>query len=435
MKPLEILGLSGLYLFSFTAVLGIAGANIGLLLMLIAMLPQLPEVWARLRDSVPFRMILVGVVGIVLAALIASYQLPETATHQWGQALRWGDIIWLPVVAWWLRSEPKHFYIAFALFAAGAIIRMFYFMPWDDFYSLLIGDYHPYGFGLWHIPFSAYLVVILMGVVFFSQRLILSGKNNWIRSGMAGLLLLVALICIEGILVGKSRGTWIAVLLVMPVSLIFYLQRFAGSMRGWLRYSVVGVGLLAPLALVGVILLSQKEGIMGRVLQEQDIYLKILEGDLSRIPETSIGTRIHLWYYGIEQWLDKPVLGWGPGSEKYLIAKSGIAIGGVPPPHFHNTYIEILVRFGLVGFLFTVVLLWLVYRDIWKRYRAGQLPADWFYFLFSVMAFCLIWSFFNSRFMRWDYRDFTLLFLGVSFAMTQSLTERSFFVNFNPERP
>ncbi len=427
MKPLEILGLSGLYLFSFTAVLGIAGANIGLLLMLIAMLLQMRTVWAQLRYSVPFLVILVGVAGIALAALTASYQLPETAGHQWAQALRWGDIIWLPIVAWWLRSEPRHFYIAFALFAAGAIVRMFYYMPWDDFYSLLVGDYRPYGFGLWHIPFSAYLVVILMGVIYFAPRLILSGKNNWIRSGTAGLLLLVALICIEGILIGKSRGTWIAALLVMPAFVIFYFQRFAGSMQGWLRCSVMGVGLLAILALVGVMLLSQHEGIMGRVLQEQDVYQLILEGDISRIPGTSIGTRIHLWYYGIEQWLEKPLFGWGPGSEKYLIAQSGITIGGVPPPHFHNAYIEILVRFGLVGLVFTIVILWLVYREIWIRYRTGKLPADWFFFLFSVMIFCLIWSFFNSRIMRWDYRDFTLLFLGVSLAMTRSFAKRDFF--------
>ncbi len=434
MKPLEVLGLSGLYLFSFTAVLGVAGANIGLLLMLIAILPEIPKIWNCLKYSVPFWMILIGVLGMVVAALIASFQLPETADRQWGQALRWGDIIWLPIIAWWFRSKPERFYIAFALFAAGALSRMFYFMPWDDFHALIAGEYRPYGFGLWHIPFSAYLVVILMGVIYFAPRLILSGKNNWIRSSVTGILLLVALICIEGILIGKSRGTWIGALLVIPVSLVFYFQRFSATTQGWLQRSAGWGGMLVMLVVLGMILLAQREGIQERVFQEREVYQPILEGDISRIPATSIGTRIHLWHYGVEQWLDKPLFGWGPGSEQYLIAKSGITIGGISPPHFHNTYIDILVRFGLVGFVFSAVLLWLVYRDIWKCYKAGQLPADWFYFLFSIMAFCLIWSFFNTRFMRWDYRDFTLLFLGMSLALTRFFVEKSFFEKLKRKR-
>ncbi len=430
MKPVEILGLSGLYLFSFTAVLGIAGANIGLLLMLIAMLLQLPDVWQCYRSSRLVRLVLLAVAYIVISAAVAGYFLPETRSQQWDQMLRWGDLGLVLLVAWWLRGDPKRFYLSFALFAAGAFIRMFLFMPWDSVQAVLDGSYRPWGFGLWHISFSSYLVVILLGLILFSRRWVLSVDSRLGRVLLILLLLLSMLVCIEGILISKSRGTWLAALLVLPVVILLYGRTLLCLKSG------LSVGRVVAVAGVGVVMAGfvfspQLDGVMERVTQERETFRLLLEDDVSRVPTSSVGIRIHLWHYGIQKWLERPLLGWGTGTEEYLMKQkweSGVfGKSQYIPPHFHNIYIELLVRFGLVGFLLMASIVWLIYREVWRRYSDGQLPSDWFYFLVGTLVFSMIWSCFDIRIIKWDYRNFVLLFFAAALLMSRPFAEREFF--------
>ncbi|HHS83727.1 MAG TPA: O-antigen ligase domain-containing protein [Gammaproteobacteria bacterium] len=437
MKSLEIVGLSGLYLFSFTAVLGIAGANIGLLLMLIAMLPQLPEVWRRYRSSRVVLCILLGVVYIIASAAAAAYFLPETLSHQWDQVLRWGDLSLILLVAWWLKDDPKRFYISFVLFAAGAFVRIFTFMPWDSIWDVLDGSYRPWGFGLWHISFSSYLVVILLGLFLFARRWILSVTSRWGRLLVFLLLLFSLLICIEAILISKSRGTWLAALLVLPVVLLLYSRTLLRSKSG---LSMVRIAAAAGVVVVllGFVFSSQLSGVLERATQEQETYRSLLEDDVSKVPTSSVGIRIHLWHYGVQKWLERPLFGWGTGTEAYLMEKkweSGIyGDNSYTPPHFHNIYLELLVRFGLFGLLVVASVIWLIYRQVWIRYRAGELPADWFYFLTGTLFFSMVWGCFDMRIVKWDYRDFVLLFFGAALIMSRPFAEKDFFRKMNQER-
>ncbi len=438
MKPAEILGLSGLYLFSYAAVLGIAGANIGLLMMLIAFLMQIPEVWRSYRASRVVQLILAGVVYLIASASVASYWLPETREHQWDQLLRWGDLGLILLVAWWLKEEPKRFYIAFALFAAGAFTRVFIYFPWEHTVPVLRGDYPPWGFGLWHISFSSYLVVILLGLLLFARRWISSISSRWAKTLVVVLLLFASLVCIEGILIGKSRGTWLAALLVLPAVLLLWgrtllrLGRVAFPTGKSLM--VAGIGA----ALIGAVLVSQLGGVMERAAQERETYRSLLEEGVSEVPPSSVGIRIHLWDYGIRKWLERPLFGWGPGTERYLMKQKWEAgIYGknyYTPPHFHNIYLELLVRFGLVGFLLVATVIWLIYREIWERHRAGQLPSDWFYFLTGTLIFSMIWGCFDIRVVKWDYRDFVLLFFGAALIISPPFAGPAFFKKLREER-
>ena len=430
MKSLETVGLFGLYLFSYTAVLGIAGANIGLLLMLIAMLPQLPDVWQVYRSSRVVRLILLGLFYVVASGMIAGFRLPETWDHQWDQVVHWGDLGLVLLVAWWLKGEPKRLYISFALFALGALTRVFLYFPWEDFSSVIGGGYRPWGFGLWHISFSSYLVVVLLGLALFSRRLLASISHRWGRFLAIAGLILVSVISIEVIMVGKARGTWLAALLVVPVVLVFYcltLWRSSASFSVHRAAGFAGIGLV----LASIVVFSQLDGVANRLAQERETYRALLEEEVANVPTSSIGIRIHLWHHGIDKWLERPLFGWGTGSEKYLMEQkwmSGVfGQSHYIPPHFHNIYLEILVRFGLVGFFILASIVWFVYREVWKGYREGRIPADWFYFLVGTLLFSMIWSCFDIRIVKWDYRDFVLLFFAAAMVMTRPFADPAFY--------
>ncbi len=430
MKSLETVGLFGLYLFSYTAVLGIAGANIGLLLMLIAMLPQLPDVWQVYRSSRVVRLILLGLFYVVASGMIAGFRLPETWDHQWDQVVHWGDLGLVLLVAWWLKGEPKRLYISFALFALGALTRVFLFFPWEDFSSVIGGDYRPWGFGLWHISFSSYLVVVLLGLALFSRRLLASISHRWGRFLAIAGLILVSVISIEVIMVGKARGTWLAALLVVPVVLVFYCLTLWRSSAGFSVHRAAGFAGIG-LVLASIVVFSQLDGVANRLAQERETYRALLEEEVANVPTSSIGIRIHLWHHGIDKWLERPLFGWGTGSEKYLMEQkwmSGVfGQSHYIPPHFHNIYLEILVRFGLVGFFILASIVWFVYREVWKRYREGRIPADWFYFLVGTLLFSMIWSCFDIRIVKWDYRDFVLLFFAAAMVMTRPFADPAFY--------
>jgi O-antigen ligase len=420
----------GFYLFAGTAVLSVSGAALAAVIMLLAWSLSLPRVWQSIRPDPVFWLVLACLVYVLCSALLAAHRLPETAAWQWEQAGKWAWLALLPVVAWWLRSGPRRFYIAFTLFAAGAFLRMALNTPWEHLGDLVTGVYRPWGFGLWHISFSAYLAIISLGLVLFSRRVLVAvgpGPGRWLV--VAGILAAL-LLCGVGIVVGKSRGTWLAMVAVFPVIVLAYLHslRRQGNAISWKSLGLGGAVLAVALA-AG--LGPGLEHVSDRLFAEQETYESLLERDVSQVPLSSVGTRIHLYKYGFERWLERPVFGWGAGSEAYLIESTGLFTGHYRPPHFHNIVLEILVRFGLVGLLLVSAVFWLIYRDIWRAYRSGRLPADWFYFFVGTLAFSLVWGMADIRVVKWDYRYFTLLFLGAAYALTRYHADERFFARIN----
>jgi O-antigen ligase len=86
--------------------------------------------------------------------------------------------------------------------------------------------------------------------------------------------------------------------------------------------------------------------------------------------EDTVGTRYDLWKAGWLMWQDHPVSGVGIGQfGNYLLAYwSGSSSPRVSTTH--NTYIQILVETGLVGFLLFGLMTLTALRSLWQRAHA-----------------------------------------------------------------
>jgi len=429
---IKLSGALGLYMLAGSAVLSISGATLGAVIMLLAWCFTFPQAWRRVRADPVFWLVVTCLIYVLSSALVAAQRDPVMAAWQWNQAIQWAWLALLPVLAWWLASEPRRFYIAFSLFSAGVFLRMLLNMPWEHLGDVLSGAYRPWGFGLWHISFSAYLAIVLLGLVIFLPRWLASlrpGLPRWLMlAGISGGVLL----CVLGIMAGKSRGTWLSMAVVFPVVIgAFYISAWRQARdRSWKPMLFAG-GLLAA-ALLAVVV-PNLNAVSDRMLAEQETYKRLLEGDVSQVPLSSVGIRIHLYWHGVQDWLERPVFGWGAGSEAHLIDSTGLFTGDYRPPHYHNIVLEILVRFGLVGLLLITSVIVLIYRDIWRSYRDGRLPADWFYFFVGVLAFSLVWGMADIRVVKWDYRYFTLLFLGAAYALTRYHADDRYYARLNEQ--
>jgi O-antigen ligase len=86
-------------------------------------------------------------------------------------------------------------------------------------------------------------------------------------------------------------------------------------------------------------------------------------------------------------------------------------------PHFHNTYLEILVQFGAIGFILLAALLAFLARGVRVRYRAGGVPKDLPRLFLVTLVFVLLWNFTNFRVPRHDWMAFWILFAGGAYSL------------------
>lgn len=409
------LGTWGVYLYSFAATLSTAAASLATVLMVPAFFPQIGLALRHLRRSPFFWLFVLFSVYVLVRTAAAAQAFPDTAALQWDQGRDFVTLglIWL--VGWWLGGDLKKVFVVIALFVASVVVRIFVYAPWQEIGKLLTGSYGPFGFGIWHIPFGLYASVALAALLIFAPRIIGMGRSRiqvWMLA--VGWVLLVLLL-LQALFVTKSRGAWLAALAGLPFLGIAYVRAFGRMSRHVARtvatLSVLGVA--AALLLVSL----NFDRIRERMGSESHVYQAILEGDLDKVPQTSVGTRIHLYYFAAQKIFERPLTGWGPGSHLMLIEQSGVGTDAYQPPHFHSAYVEIPLRLGLIGAACFVAGLWILIRGLWRAYRRGEVPDDLFWFWSAALAITLVWNIPDFRLTRWENMAYTLWLGGIGYTL------------------
>lgn len=136
-----------------------------------------------------------------------------------------------------------------------------------------------------------------------------------------------------------TRAMWPALVLVPFIGLLSLGSR---RMIFWgLPVIVLTVNCLAIFAFVTSPTIRDRVGAL-----KTDIYAAVL-GDFSG----SLGQRIMIYRAGYELYLEKPILGYGPGNERNEIADKTAEIGGeaIAYSHAHNALLNAALRSGLLG--------------------------------------------------------------------------------------
>jgi len=142
-----------------------------------------------------------------------------------------------------------------------------------------------------------------------------------------------------------SRGGWLAILFALIT--MFSLAKFDGPFKKW--HIVIFVFMIMSLTLY---FLWDILPIQNRVMLAVSNFQEYQKGYY----QTSVGYRFEMWKAGWYGYLDKPVLGWGfthysEVFKKYLELGLVKSRGDFVWGHPHNDFVQILVEFGLVGFV------------------------------------------------------------------------------------
>ena len=376
----EYTGALGLLAYGVGLLSGAAFIAIGQGLMLLGALALLPVIWRPLLGDPLFRLSLVFMVYVTAYTLLLDHGSAEPGIdHVKGlkSYLRLGFLPALLLAFWWARliSRGRAAWPLWA-FIAGFYIRVATQWPVEDWSN---GIPTKISFGLYYNAFGMYCALVMAWWLIVFLDLKARARRP------AALVAIAAAFAIPflGWLYSLSRGAMLAFLAALPLILFLALRR-PKSPR---KHGRAGAAVILMVLAAGLVLLGGP--VADRFTREQgDLAAFLEQGAANYAPEriSSIGTRLVIWREAARLWLDRPVLGYGPGPTKRLIDPLRTEYRIDDAFDFESSYVELLIRLGLAGALFYALHLWLCLRSFSGGSRAGWYPPGTAHFLLAALV-------------------------------------------------
>jgi O-antigen ligase len=414
-------GVASVFLFAFCAWLNTTGAGIAIDGLLLAFVLSPKARSMCLRDPV-FWIFILFAGYIFWSDYRAVTEFPGTATLQHKDAINWLKIfIFLPF-AWWLGGDVKRIQWVFTLALLGLVAGNLIHFDWGDFTSFNISTRSGFKFA----PAFTGLIstTALLGLLLFSQR-IWSLPYPWVIRPfwLAGLYISLFML-----LASQARAAWLAAGGIIPLIIAAYCFH---SLKKFPRKSFT---VILPMGLAVALLLTIMAGSLGpiqsRLKTERTTANALLHGQKPPTgqPANSLSKRYQVQMFGLHKWLERPLLGWGPGSGKDLIVKSNdpelkvktMQNKEVWLPHCHNTYLESLVRLGVVGSILLLGVTGLIVYTLITAVRQKIIPYDYLLFLIGSSVLLALWNLFDFRVVHADWRAYWIILAGTIYSCRYS---------------
>lgn len=420
--PLETMGYAAATVLGLFAWLSTAGKSVAFATLLLVFLLDRNAWKASIRDPV-FILLALFALLVIASALSAGVEFPDSRTLQRKDATAWLSLLAFWPMGWYLAGLPDRVHRLLLLSLVGLITGMLIHAKLAD---LILFRLPPdiasrTGFQLGFFFSGLVSGSALLGLALFAPRILKPGPIRPVRILLW--LIAVDLMC-HMLLASYSRASWLALALTFAGMIAFGLRL---NRSGWRK---LGIGsLLAGLILAVGLQEPIRDRVLNRLMAEQETYQVLLRGDFEHLPATSIGYRISVERFGLQRWLERPWFGWGAGSTQYLITHSHDAHllhPGQNPnsderqwmSHFHNAYLEILVRFGLTGFFLLAGAFSALLSGLFRAYRNGKISPDSFRFCLGCFFMAAIWSLFDFRLLHGDWRAYWIILAGIAHSYT-----------------
>jgi O-antigen ligase len=411
------LGLAGAYLFATMALLGITPATVGLVLAVLVFLIRFDGWRALSRDAVA---LIASAFGLYVSihSLVAYFHAPTptiaAAVAEAGPD--WLKLLVFVPLAYWADARPERARRLLLLALLGFTIATLRKIDWGafdtSFFSTRFESYLP------AIAFGMFTGLGTLGLI--AARDAFWGPTDqarWKRAVRVTLWGLWLLVLLQGLVLSQSRGSWIAFLAGFAALVASEWRSRAPSRGGRFRQRMAWLLVGGALALV---MATQYQTFATRLSAHTDSLERLARGDIAELSADPVGLRANALAFAFETWVERPLFGWGTGTSRELIAKSGrpeaLHDGDSWLPHLHNAYAETLVQLGMIGLILAIALVWALARSVASEYRSGRIPPDLYRLFLVTLVFVLIWNLFNYRVVRSDWIFFWILLAGTAYS-------------------
>ncbi len=409
-------GLIGLIIFSSFSLFSIAGANMGLALMVLGLLVS-GDAWRQLLRQPLFWLCLATIGYLVLRTTWASLNFPIEPKTQINQTKDWALLFLFFIPAWWMSRTRSRPMLALSLMFIGFSLGILSALDSATLAHLQDGLRSGLHFGkpiIFGFDCAVAIIALAILVVYWLDPRHSDSRAK--RLIFIGLTLTAILFFAQGLVLSQSRGVWLSILVALPAA--FLILRLAKGQRTPIKHPrILFISVLAVLSLA---LWLNWNTISQRLLFERQELSTVVTEGLDKAPLSSSTYRLHLWKFGLGKWLEHPLIGWGPGTT-YALIKAEDTDGLKNPDgssfdHLHNAYLEVLFQMGLVGFALVCAICWVMVRSCLKAYREHELSAYLLAFLLSNFILIAVYSLTDFRHLHWNWRFYWMIIAAIVFA-------------------
>jgi O-antigen ligase len=405
-------GTGALLAFASTAWVSTPLASVCLFVTLLAFLGDRSKPWRSMGSDPVVPLLAALLLYLAGRTVWGVLEFPASAREQLADALDWSKLCLFLLVAWWLGGDAQRILKLLGLALLGLFVGTAAALDLEKIRELLEG-LRPQ-MQLPASSFGLFTVTGVLGLLLFAPRIWGSRERPGLFALRVTAWAVTLAVLVQAVITSQSRASWVAGALVIPLLLglrVFSRRRNSETaLWGRPRWPAAVVALVL-LALLGANLGAIKH----RLLEERSSIDAVLTGRWEEVGAAdSVSYRAHLYQLGTVRWLERPLFGWGPGSATFLIEQSHIpALRHFK--EFHNTYLDVLIRLGIVGSALLAAWLWLLLRSLWRAYRQGRLPRDVFLFLAGAFALLALWSLGDFRLVHADLRAYWLMLAGSAY--------------------
>lgn len=480
----ESIGLFGLYVYTLSMWFKPSLAKYCLCLMLVMLIWKLPKYGKFLKREPAFWTTLVFSFYLVIRAYWGAVEFPETRDWQIVDTKNWLYLSIFPLIALWVRGKDRRVVMVLSFSFFSVVLKILRRHDWSC--NGIFDGISPCSYGFFKITFGLICATSIIGLLVFAPRLTnYFRKSKWFWL-LAMSWLVVLFLTVQGLISAQSRAAWLAALIVIPPIVIAYTwgARLHASfplmaVSGVLIVSLIGITISA----------FNMDSIKKRWVREQNDLISVIKFDTENLgSKGSVVTRYHLSRLGFSKWLDRPVWGWGTGMRstyyfdnikaffswpeakrqqakrllkanrletkrllktnrlepnkglrksnkillkanrreaKILLRKINRLEANRQLAHLHNSYLEPLVRIGLVGVSLMALILAVISKYVIKAWRFGTMPFDIFMFILGSFLLLAIWSIADFQFFSTELQPYWIMLAGIAYSYAFVQPEQS----------
>ncbi len=263
---------------------------------------------------------------------------------------------------------------------------------WNEIFRGLDGQ--RVDFGVRNAQHTAMLFGVML-IVFAGLLLgrLFDASISW---GKVTLFAVLALLCATVVVITQTRAVWLALATVLFVLVLFGIaysikQRVLGKKFVITSLAFVGIA-------VGAMNSKVAETLTNRIDHEWSNIQLALSGSDQYQSNTSTGIRLDTWYESLEWIAERPLLGWG-GNGRDLVVKHTDRLTEENKKifrHLHNSYLDTLVNFGMLGLACMLLLFCYLAFIAWSLFRVGELSFNLLMISGALLVFTLVVNCFES---------------------------------------